>query len=263
MLAKNSLLVNGYDMAQLGLVVGTWPGFLDSPQRRLELATLWGRDGAALSTTEARSDVREVQVNGVVIQGSVAATREAWNNIKQRLDQGLIEVVFGDEPTLRFHTYCMRASMIISQQQMFAPGGQVDIRLLALNPYRESIEPSIASLSQAPRAITTGTGPSTGVIQLRDATDPLVTYRDHGGRIRAQIALQGVIATDEYVDINMQTAGITHVDASGVRTNAIAMFSAGEFFAVDARHANPEYDAYPTLEVSSGTGVFLYRRTWL
>lgn len=262
MLGAGSLLVNGYDVANLGLAVGTWPGFLDSPSRILRPVPLDGRDGGVLSTLETSASVREFQVLGVLLQASVAETRTAWNKLKARLDQGLLELVFGDEPTLRIYAYCTAARLRINEMQFSAPGGQAELSLMALNPYRESIEPNIAALDQSPRPIVTGTGPSTGVIQLRAATDPIITYRDQSGRIRAQMALEATIGSDEYVDINMQTAGMTRV-AGGVRTNAISLLSAGAFFAVEARDADMENAAWPTLEVSSGTGVFLYRRTWV
>jgi hypothetical protein len=261
MIGDTSLYVNGYDMATLGLVVGTWPGFLDSPRRRMAGQTLWGRDGEVLTTSESSAEPREVQVSGVVLQDTVAATRTAWNTIKQKLDQGLLEVVFGDEPTLRLNAFCVQATLRVSEGQRYTPGGQATISLLALDPYREAIEGSIVAFGAQPAQVPMGTGPSGGTIQLTGATNPVVTYRDQSGVIRGAMGLTVTLGANDFLTIDLSTSRIT-LSTAGVVTNGIGLLTAGTFFGLDARDSDAAAGAWPTLETSSGNATLLYRKRY-
>jgi predicted phage tail component-like protein len=258
----SALRVNGFDLSDLGLAVGAWPGLLDIPTTSPEPQALPGRAGGVLTTVEVAVGTRDVTIRGTLIAASVAEARDRWHKIKARLDQGLVELVFGDEPTLRIHALLRSGEMVPYGHATSAGGGKVSLQFLCPDPYRESIEPTIVAIGSAPTPLPMGTAPVAPIIQLMGATDPILTYRDQAGEIRGQLALTVTLEANDYLDINGPTSGMTLVE-SGVRSNGIGALTAGTFLVLDARDGDLGTGAWPTLEVSSGTGIVLYRKRWL
>jgi phage-related protein len=262
MIAANAVLVNGYDLAQQGLASAVWSGVEDSPRRRILSTTLPGRDGGLVGWGDLTAGTKDVVVTGTLLAISMVARVAQWDAIKGRLEQGLLELVFGDSPDKRLLAYCVGAEFQPASTQMADMGGRVTLTFMAPFPYRESIEPVLVGFTSASTPAPVGTGPSSPVIQLMGGTNPLLTYRDQSGVIRAQMALTIAVPSDAFLEIDMNTATIKQWQG-GVYTNKITALAAGTFFALEGRDADVLHSQWPTLEVSSGTGVALYRKAWV
>lgn len=261
MIAQTALVVNGYDLAASGLAVAVWQGVEDSPRRRIASTSLLGRDGGLVGWGDVTTGTKDVVVTGTLLASSVANRVSQWTAIKSRLEQGLLELVFGDSPDRRLLAYCVGAEFQPASNQMTDMGGRVTLSFTAPFPYRESLEPVIAGFTSASTPMPVGTGPSSPVIQLMGGTNPLLTYRDQSGVIRAQMALTITLPSDAYLEIDMSAATIKQWQG-GIGTNKISALSAGTFFALEGRDADLLTSQWPTLETSSGTGVALYRKAW-
>jgi hypothetical protein len=113
------------------------------------------------------------------------------------------------------------------------------------------------------QAIPLGTAVSAPTIRIMGAaTNPVLTYRNAGGTVKQTMGFTVTLASTDYLEINGELFSITKY-ASGVASNGMALWTSGDFPALDPQDGYPSIDSYPTLEVSAGTGEVLYRRTWL
>lgn len=256
MLGEGGLVVNGYDLANLGVVMETWPGFQASPTRRYTLTDVWGRDGGAFLPSEARAQARDVTLTGMLFASSVAARRSAVNEIKRRLDAGELQVEFADRPGQRLLAYSTTFDFVPMGLDEFATAGVISIGLLAPSPVFEDIEPVLVAFG--PRtAVPFGTGVTTGYIQLMGpATYPSFGYRDETGALRATMSFSMSLNSSDYLDINLQTSSVTLVQA-GVRFYGGPYLISGDWPVLDPR------DGVATLETANATGLLIAYRGWL
>jgi hypothetical protein len=113
-----------------------------------------------------------------------------------------------------------------------------------------------------------GSAPVNPVIRVLapagSVTNPTVTYRDIAGNIRGQLGLTQVLATTDWIEINMDTKVVSRV-LSGVVSGPVPILS-GDFFALDPADGDQINGTGPTLEVAASvgapTGLALYRRMW-
>lgn len=257
MLGAGGLVINGYDFANQGLVMETWPGFQSSPTRRPNLTTVWGRDGGAFIPGEASAGAREATVTGVLVQSSVTARRAAVNEIKKRLDAGELHVEFVDRPGQRLMAYATSFEFQPMGLDEIATGGNVSIGLLAPSPVFEDIEPTIVTFGSARTLVPFGTGVTTGFIQLLGpSTNPTFTYQDEAGVVRGYMTFTVTLAAADFLDINLQTFSAT-LSQSGARSYGGSYLTSGDWPVLDAR------DGLATLSSSNATGVLYAYRGWL
>jgi len=131
-------------------------------------------------------------------------------------------------------------------------------------------EPRVVSLTTTPGALPLGTLPSTGIVQLSGAWstgDPrTLTYRSLNGIAYGALTLTPPtgqsLSASEFLEIDLSRQYCTKVGNTGVRTNAYAWKSGGAWFVPDPSDGSRAASAWPTLAVSAGVGLFLYRRAW-
>jgi hypothetical protein len=71
------------------------------------------------------------------------------------------------------------------------------------------------------------------------------------------------LASSEYLDMDLTARAVRKYDASGGSVTAYAQKIAGtSWFAIHRSAASPATDAWPTIELDGGSGVFYYVRAW-
>ena len=158
-----------------------------------------------------------------------------------------------------------RKAFVVEQFSENPYGGQpyvnVTLSFVADDPSWYDRNARAVGLSTSAAEVPLGTLPSYGTLYLQGANSPTITYKAASGETVATMALTYTWASgDVYrVDLGLQT--IDRI-ATGTRTNAASVFTSGSFFALDPRDGDADAADWPTLTLSTGSGVVYYLRRW-
>ena len=264
-----AIRVNGIDLAdRFGFYADTISGWLGMTTLATPAVSVYGRDGGVALPASVGAG-RAVQI-GLTTQ---ATTQE----IRRERERGLAALLRAGR--IRFHVDDgltgpvqiegrLRALTILPFGPSLSPlASRATIDLLCDDEvYWRDVEPTTRALAVAGTRypVPLGTAPSSPIIRIMgSATDPSVTYRDAGGAAVRTMGFTVTLASTDYLDIDMRRGRIQKV-ASGVATNGIALLTSGQFpWALDPQDGERETAAWPTLEVSTGTGEVLFWRQWL
>jgi hypothetical protein len=211
---------------------------------------------------DAHQGTRQVTISGVLDARTVAGLRAAENAFKARLAVGTIGLSVQGSTGIEIRARLRSLLITPGHPPLAALVSQVEATLEAVDPYAYDVVPTVIALSSAAAACPLGVHPSAPVIRIMNATDPVATVRGASGEPVASIAITITQATDEdYIVIDCERQRILEYDA-GAESDITAAVSAGDFFALDPLDGDRDNDAWPTLELSSGTGEAVYRRAW-
>jgi hypothetical protein len=148
---------------------------------------------------------------------------------------------------------------------MIEPALILRVNMVAYDSAVYDNEPTVLAVTTTPRAIPLGTAPSGGTLYLMGSMSGTVTvtYASHTGETAGTLALTGTLAADEYLEVDFSERTITKVSNAGVRDETAYSFkSAGNWFPFDPAHGVRSTAAWPSIAVSSGTAVLIYRKAW-
>ena len=265
-----TMWINDYDTSrELGLIVESIDGWLDSPSTRDRVSQLPTRTGAIILAPDAETAPRTIAIGGVIRRNTMALVRASIDELKARLFAGTVEV--------RFRGHADRVAYARCEEHRFVPGapqfaeaitakawGRVSFSLFCPDPLVYERDATIVGFSSVRRQVPLGTAVSAPTIRIMGpATNPTIRYRSARGTIvtAMEFGATTLLSTD-YLEIDGERFTVRKF-TSGVESNAIdSLTSAGTFIALDPQDGNGG-SAYPTLEVTSGTGEAHYRRSWI
>lgn len=267
-----ALTVNGRTLAALGVTARELSGWLDGPDMARASAVLPNVLGvlpAAVSTSAARQIRLTLNVPAATLTGRAAVLATLEDAFA-----GLLSLRFDDTPTriIRAIAGAFTVASIAPSLSMTeaARNMVVSIPLLAFDGASYDDEPRTVVLSSAPAEIALGTLPAPGIVQWSGAWSAGVarslTYRSMNGIAYGVLTLTpptgASLTASEFLELDLGRRYITKVTSAGVRTNAYSWLSGGAWFTPDATDASRQAAQWPTLEISAGAGLFLYRRSW-
>ncbi len=206
---------------------------------------------------------RELQIECLLEATSVSDRRDKLDAIMRLIGYGPVELRVQDD-----EDRVLLARLVNYTAAQFSDnpyGGQpyldVTLELVADDPTFYDRYARAVGLSTSAAEVAVGTLPNYGVLYLQGASDPTVTYKAHSGETVATLELAYTWASgDVYrVDLGLQT--IDKI-ASGTRTNGISVYSTGDFFSLDPRDGDAAATDWPTITLSTGSGVIYYQRRW-
>lgn len=261
--------VNGIDLAErFGFYADTISGWLGMTTLTTPTVGVYGRDGG-VGLPPTVGDGRALQLSMTTRATTPDARRERERGLSALLRAGRVRLWVDDGITGPVQIEGrLRALAILPFGPSLSPlASRATIALVCDDePYWRDVEPTTRALAVAATRynLPLGTAPSSPVIRIMgSATNPTVTYRDAGGAAVRTLGFTVSLASTDYLDIDMRRGRIQKV-ASGVVTNGIALLTSGQFpWALDPQDGERETAAWPTLEVSTGTGEVLFWRQWL
>ncbi len=264
-----SLTVNGLDLVTtFGFCPNETDGFFDAPDRSFTELAINGRAGTLLAgpTTEQG---RQITLTGTLTTTAktVAALETASDQFKDAVRSGVVRLI--RTSTAGTARVIDGVAKQIRLSAIGHPVSPTDLRVSIVfkceDAYWSDLQPTSRLLGATRATLPLGTAPSTPIIRLMgSATSPVVTYRDAGGVAQKVATLTSITlaATNDWLDLDMRTGKIT-LSASGVVTNQLAQVTGDFPWGFDPQDGDYATSAWPTLEVSSGSGVAYWWKNWL
>lgn len=266
---STGIWVNDYPLDAVGflLMPGT-VGWQDGGSRKYPTIAIPGYAGL-LRTGLPAVDSRVITCKGFVDrQASQAQAVQIVDAVKAICGAGTNEVRFVDKTDRTFLADLTDAKVAGGTVQFLDTYRTIELTFTANLPAGFDQAGRTTAFSATPANLFPGSAPIVPVLRIFAnaglATNPTITYRDLAGNIRGQLALTQVLATTDYLEINLDTKVISR-SLSGVISGPVPIAS-GDFFAIDPADGDRVNGIGPTIEVTASagtpTGVAYYRRMW-
>lgn len=268
-----SITIDGSTAAAKGFSVRKLDRWLDGPalQRGMTaVPQVLGVVPSASATIATRSRLVTFNVPCATLADRLTkmATLRDW------LSDKLLHTRFDDTPGLK--TRCVAGEFevesIVPRIAMSVLGAPliVTVPLISYDASMYDAEPQTIVLSTTPAQIALGTLPSTGVVQWSGSWSAGVartlTYRSHNGISYGTLVFTppagASLTSAEYLEIDLSRQYVTKVSSTGVRSNAFDWLSGGAWFAPDPADSVRSLTRWPTLDISAGVAIYLYRKVW-
>ena len=267
--------VNDFDMTRLGFLV------LNVEEHRAGLTfpdrttALPGRVGTVALAREFESMPRRLVIMGNQLASSAAQLVEDVTALKQRCQEGTVEVRFGDNEDRVY--LCRAGKVVVTPVSPALPRNgkalhAIRLEMLAQDPLIYEREGSVVGFSTAKAETPLGTAPSLPTFRVNGPTTCgwTLTYSDFRGDVQAVQTLSSTVilsgtqfATLDHELSNMRTS------TGGDLVGALSSTSDDPFFALDPQDgAGGSSGPWPTVQIDSTgsaglTGDALYRAAYL
>jgi len=261
---RNGIIVNGYDLGQIGVTTESdLSGWRDSLTGVNRITTLPERAGAVALARPGEYEPRRIVVS-VVQHASTLEQLKTWaDELKARLSEAVLEVEFGDRAGRVFFAILDGGVSINGiPPALIQKAHRARFTLLCQDAQGYERDGTVVDFTAAKVECPQGTGVSVPLIRIAGpVTNPVVTYRDARGTSIQTLGLTATIAADQWRDIDCELHTI--VDQAGA--NKISELTSGDFIAIDAHDSAGESGPYATLEVSPTPQLAQasYRRAWI
>jgi phage-related protein len=254
--------INDTPLTDLGLYVTAHPRWLSSPEFDYPVAAMPGSVGGI------PSDVATVGAGSYAITARVEPTsltnrEDVVNAIHYKL-KGLLELRFADQPDKVLDVQLSPNVEIAPEAptSFVEPGLLVTLNFIAASPYKRDRWGQMAGFGSVRTEIPLGDLPSAGIVEIMgSASNPVLTYRAASGEALETMTFTITLAATDFLEIDLGKRTI-YKNVSGVRTRVDSIRTAGYFFNLDPADGSPDFEDWPTLEVSAGDGLILYNRNW-
>jgi hypothetical protein len=248
--------VNDKPLEDYGVVVTRLSGWWSTAARSYEAIPIPGRAGAWLSDFGGALGPRSLSI-GLRTTGTTMTARRGILATLYEACRGTLEVRTNDDPTRFSFAVLSQASGIALDPALLEPRLDVQLELVAHDPYFYAVVPSVAAIPVGlRRSMATGTAPHGGVVRLAGpGTNPCVfTVRDRGGTVRHTMTLATTWSSAEYVELDLDQWTI-------LRWNGATSTNFLEFLGTTETFAAFDPSDGPVAEVSGCAGATLtYRK---
>lgn len=203
-----------------------------------------------------------------VAASSVAARTAALDALSDALT-GLVEIRFEDQASR-----VMRGVPRVFVADIPAPprwvniAPRVTVEIECFNAQKWDAQPTALVLGTTPTPIPCGTLPHGGRLYLTGAaggalsTETRLRYRGVSGVLLGELVISPSLLAGEFLTINLDGQELVRTTTAGVESNVYAWKTGGTYPRVYPRDGVRAVDAWPTLELTNGAGLYLYRRLW-
>ncbi len=252
---------NGVPFEQMGLVqrpdglVDAW-GKVERARERQPVPNAAG-DLIGSVVTQAG---RLVRWSGYLVAASFEAREAARRTLAHQLaGEGTLSLP--DAPELCIDAECVKISET-------APFGQsvyrnvpvaIDLEFRATHAVKRERSPRALAFSATPTPIPLGTAPSGGRVYLMGAaTNPVLSCVSATGLTVWSLTFTVTLDSNDYLELDLDALTVVHSN-NGVRSNGMPLQTAGTWGVLDPEDSDGD-SAWPTLQVSAGTGLWLGER---
>lgn len=255
--------INGVDLAEYGVTITSAQGWRGRTTRARDRVVIAGAAGT-VPATRATQQARSIRVEGYCGPNQIGtlAGRSALLDALEVATAGLLELEFNDDPGRVYDAECVGIEVRPVNAIYAAPSLLVDLDFIADATTKRDATPLPRSFGSTPVAIPTGTASHGGTLWVYGAaTDPVVTCRRADGAVAWQLGFTVALTDNDFLAIDLIRHTVTLSDDS-VASNGIGLWTSGEWGTFRPEDADPVGGRYPTLEVSSGSGMLLSARRW-
>lgn len=137
------------------------------------------------------------------------------------------------------------------------------------NIARWDVHPQSVVLGSTPVQIACGNLPHGGRLYLTGAaagalsSEVRIQYRGITGLLLNELVVLPALSSGEHAIIDFDAQQIVKVDTSNAQTAVDGWLTGGDFFRIVPRGSNRRAGVFGTLSLSSGAGVYVWRRNWV
>lgn len=243
-----------YDLSLLGLVLDDPKGWRDGFDTKWPSKAVPGRIGHVVTSAAPAYSPRNQVLTGAIEADDVATLISRIDEIKWRVGHNVENgFMFSDDESRFFYARCTRFDVPKVPPALTQTAVRFLINLWQTDPRRYDISQTIVSGISTATDLPLGTAPTEAVISTA-STSFTITYKDYNSTTVASMTITGASGT-----VTIDMADYTITDGGG---NAADKMTAGGFFSFDPVDSNWPVNAWPTLEISSGTCTATYRKAW-
>jgi hypothetical protein len=268
------LFINGNDAkTTYGFELVDAPELLAMGGHTYQTAPVVQRAGVLLGTARPAVEPRTLRLEGFITGSTLADAVTKLDNLKAACNTGPCRIATAWDTTRQYW------GVLVS-----APAGPnsaywqtymaVELEFLLFDPYAFKTTDSTVTFTTSAVAIPLGTAPSRGnravpstITITGPATTPKITYRNSDG-VEVSVmhfsdSVTGLLASaSEQFEIDL-ARGLVRKLVSGTPSNAMGFLAPGwNFPALDPQDGNYELSAWPTLELTSGSGSVTYTKAY-
>lgn len=268
------ITLNRYPLSAFGLVPTDITSWLTASRADRTLVSVPGRVGSAVGPKLA-AEPRFIEVGVLAYLSAYTDRDRIIARVESVLMDQRVAIETADRPNLQTWAVLQKVSWaeVPNAPKIAVPSMTGRLVFVSTDGGSEDVEPSTpVVLSTTPRAVPMGTLPTGGVVLLSGYTSPVtLTYRPANGRDVRSLTISQAVATGEHVCLNLDTqeAYFVPVPADFMNATRTKINTAGNWPILDPGHAaglglldGTSPVAYPTITISSGTGVWIGRRRW-
>lgn len=257
------LFINDREVQTLGLyptVLERWGAGIEYA---FESMPVPGRLGHLPAGTMSASP-RVIRLTGDIDAATVAERDAKLAAVLAPL-RGLLEIRAGDAPDKVLEGYLVgELSDGVVPTKSFVDGSaglSLTLHLWCPSPVKRDRFAQTIAFGAAATPVPLGDLPSGGLVRiLGAATNPVLRYRDARGQLVQEMAFTTTLTSAQYLEIDLDRQTAVKVSA-GVRTNAQALWT-GDYPVPDPGDGDPTGAAWPTLEVTAGSGLYHHARRY-
>jgi phage-related protein len=269
-----AIYLNNLDPESLGWQVVKVTGLGDAGAQRLALVDVVGRSGSAIVSNRPGSSPRQITVQLAGKFSTLKLMETALTRMLAIIGHGLLEVRDARDPEKVCYGFLEGMTDEAADPQYVSnPLARLTLKITCPDPLRFDRVASVIGFGAAYGNIPCGTAPFGPLLRIYgQPTSPFtVTYRGQDGVARQVMGFTLTLGASDYLDIDCDLQTIVKVVA-GTPSNAMDTWTtnADGFIVIDPSDA--EYDhgsqhpdagrGWPILELSTGTGLAIYRRAY-
>ncbi len=265
-MASTILYANGYDFdTDLGLIPVSIGGMMGAPAQALQLLDLPQAPGAINPGIPRSEAVRTLKINCLVQASSETTLFTTLDVAKEKLGTGLVQIQ-GPYSSTR----CYYGVLQPFDAEQFAASvlngwASVTLEFVCPMPYAVATTADTLAFGSTAVRVPLGTAPSIGrddwsatIEIIGAATTPTLTYKNASGDTVGSMVFTYSPAAGDHIRIDLGRK-LVQRRVSGTWSNAFTYLTAGYAFpALDPTDGNVSGALWPSLTVSSGTGILTY-----
>lgn len=255
--------INDTSDVELGIALSDLQRWAAGTSTRFQSQPAPGRAGHVIGA-QPTMPPRVVPLEALIAADTLEERDTKLGRLLARLS-GLLELRFADSPDRVLRGVCTASESAGQSVHSFAVADlRVPVEVTCFDPLKHDHEPRSVAFASVRTPVPTGSMPHGGRLYIMGpATDPEVIVRSAAGVEIQRMGFEGdPLASDEYYLIDLDVETVSRV-TDAAAADAIDDWTIGsEFLRFDPGDGDIETESYPTIEVTAGSGLLLYRRAW-
>lgn len=257
--------VDGVDIARYGLKLTSIEPWLSGPELSRAVTALPGYTGA-IPSPFATVPARVLTFDALHRPATYSARLSLLDLLADAFGNGKKELTTSDAPDRVLYGTYQGTTVLVDSPRFVNLDATVRVSFLCADGAKYDREPRSIALGTTPVRVPLGTLGCGGIVRVRGAISGtrVVRYRGVHGNVLGEIGVDMTVSSTEFVDLDLTQRRLLRTSDVGLVTNAYQnKITGSRWFALHPDDSGLRaLNAWGTLELDAGDGVFYYKRAW-
>lgn len=259
---SDTIIINGKSLESFSFYPARADGFLSGQNVKYSEVQVPGTAGVAVVNPAGQLEPRVLQIDGRVDVNTPGELFPAIQALLSHLFFGPLEVSTAHDFNLVYYARVEDQPIVAYEPQMLSTDASLSLRLRCADPLVYERSARVIGFGATPVPIPVGTGWTSGVVRITNATNPILRVRRGNGVLVQEIPLTITLGAADFVTID-SPGRLVQKTVAGVTTSALSTLGTFADYPMVISPLDGDTDNPPTIEVTSGVGEFSFRRTFL